>query len=227
MQVHRDDLIGSLIDQHQTTLALTQNSLNQKQTLEDIVNDLKESAKSLALDKEAYQILEDVLSPTDGFISEQLHGTIHSIVRQLNAIIGAIWTYDVTVHPCGSDDGVLDYKFPLHIENEERDDIYKGSEGQREIIDFAFRILAYSHLNLINYPLYLDETGRTMDETHRANIMSYIKENINARQFSQAFLISHYAANHGSFLNAEVVVLDNANIVTPDVYNTHFEIGYI
>lgn len=228
LRISRDELIGNCIDSHQNTLAMTQQVLNQKTTLEGIVKDLQESAASLLLDKEALQIIDDVLSPTSGFIAEQLHGTIQDIVRQLNTIIEALWTYDLTILSCSSGtEGELDYKFPMLFGIDGRsDDVSEGSEGQVGVVNLAFRLLAYSHLKLENFPLYLDETGREFDEHHRMNFLNYVKEAVAGHQFSQAFIISHYAASHGSVLHADIVVMDPANIVTPERYNNCVDFQY-
>lgn len=90
-----------------------------------------------------------------------------------------------------------------------------------EIIDFAFKLIASLYLGFSNYPLYLDELGQNQDETHLTNAMNYVKMLIDADRHSQLFMISHYAAGHGSFTQADYLVLNGANISTPQRHNEH------
>lgn len=227
--VKRDELIESCITTHQNNLAIAQHTLNQKATLEGIVNDHKKSLESLALDKDAYDLLISVLSPTSGFIAEQLMGSIEAVVQQLNAIINAIWTYDLCVEPCGFEDNELDYKFPMTIESPDNraGDVGDGSSAQQDIVNLAFRLLAYSKLGLHGFPLFMDEVGVSFDEQHRYNLVGYINELMQTDMHSQVFMISHYAASYGSFLNADVVVVNPNNITVPDTYNEHVQIENI
>lgn len=220
--------VGGEISDLQSQLAIVQSTLNQKNSLETIIQDLKQSGEQVTMDRDAYIEIMRALSPTDGFIAEQLQGAIHSIVDHLNAIISFVWTHDLIVLPCGLHDGELDYKFPFQVDGnvDDVDDIADGSSAQLEIFNLAFRLLAYTHLGLPGYPLFLDEIGKAFDEQHRINLMAYVKEMVGTEQFSQAFLISHYAANHGSFLNADVLVLNNSNITVPNRHNQHVEIEY-
>jgi len=175
------------------------------------------------LDAEAYRLLKEELSPTDGMIADQLKGFIGSFTGHLNSIIGQIWTYDLLVLPCGLGGGELDYKFPMQVRSSDSvvEDIGSGSTGQMEVVDFAFKLIVMFYLKLHEYPLYLDELGHSFDEQHRITVMNFVKGLIETGGFSQAFLISHYAASHGTFNSAEVLVLDAANIAVPKIYNTH------
>lgn len=222
VKLSRDKIITDVINRHQSTLAHVLSALNEKNTLEGIVKDLKESGDRIALDKEAYQMIVDALSPTEGIIAEQLMGAILSITNSINSVIAAVWTYELTVQPCGTADGELDYKFPMiRGDGHDIEDISCGSTAMVSIINFAFVCLVYSHLNLQDYPLWLDELGKDFDEQHRINVMNYIKTCMDSKIFSQVFFVSHFASQHGSFNTAEVLVLDGTNISTPMNHNQH------
>lgn len=223
--IHAKEVDG-VIREHQNTLAILNHRLNEKTTLENIVDDLKRSRDGLSLDAEAYQLLTEVLSPTEGIIAEQLMGAIESITGHINSIIESIWTYPLYVLPCSMEDGELDCKFPIQFgsADDTTDDIKDGSTAQKEIINFAFKVVVYAHLEMHDWPIYLDELGHSFDEQHRVNVMSYLKQLVDANAFSQMFLVSHYASNHGGFTNADVCVLDGTNISVPQRHNVHVNI---
>lgn len=223
IKIFRENSIGNLIEGHRNTLAYTQTKINEKDTLTRIVDDLKESLNKVTIERTIYQALSESLSPTDGLIAENLMECIHSVVSHLNNIVASVWTYPLTIKDCSTVDGELDYKFPMSTETNDLivPDIKEGSSGQVDIINFAFILLCYNHLGLEDFPLYLDEIGKTFDEQHRTNIMNYIKSCVDSKIFSQVFMVSHYAAEHGALSNAEVLVLDGANISVPLVHNQH------
>ncbi|MNV91375.1 hypothetical protein D3C71_1858630 [compost metagenome] len=117
----------------------------------------------------------------------------------------------------------MDYKFPVEIEGVDNgpEDVSKTSRGQKEMINFAFVLLVMFYLRLTDYPLYLDELGSTFDETHKINVMNFIKDLVESKGFSQVFMISHYASSHGAFTQAEVLVMDSSNISVPVKHNQH------
>ena len=69
------------------------------------------------------------------------------------------------------------------------------------------------------YPLILDEFGRTFDEQHRANLIPFISRLIELGVYKQIFYISHFESTHGAFNQAEIIVMDPTNVTVPEVYN--------
>lgn len=187
-------------------------------TLKDIEREHKESVEwfnDLAL-------LEKALSPKDGLIGKYLMGFMQNLVKLMNAIIGEIWTYPMEVLPSKVDKDELDYNFPMDINNGavRPPDISKGSSSQRDMVNFAFKLIVMKFLGFDDYPLLLDEFGNTFDEQHRQNLIPFLNRLVEMNQISQIVYISHFNSSHGSFNHAEVVVLDPTNITTPAVYNT-------
>jgi len=90
-----------------------------------------------------------------------------------------------------------------------------------EMINIAFKLTAMLYLGLLDYPLFMDEPGEGFDEQHRDQIMSLIRQMLDSGHYSQLFMVSHFASNHGSFLDAEVLVLDSSNIALPGKFNEH------
>lgn len=225
VRAYRSDSIESVITSHQNQLSSVQSKRTEKITLEGIIADLEKSKDQLEINNKGYTDLAKALSPVDGLIAEQLTNFIESFVAHLNQVIKSIWSYDLRILPCGLDSGDLDYKFPLYVKHEGESntapDITDGSEAQVEVINFAFRLVTMVYLGLENYPVYLDEIGRSFDEQHRSNVMTFIKRLVDTGNYTQLFLISHYAAEFGSFTQAEILVLDSTNITIPQKYNTH------
>lgn len=218
----RNREIDSVVNVDQNELAIIQKQLTDKYALDGVIADLTSSLEDQELDHAALALIARELSPTEGLIADQLSGFIRCLTDQLNSIISSIWTYDLHVLACGMDSGELDYKFPLKSgTGPEVPDISKGSTAQKEVIDFAFVLTVMLYLGLTDYPLYLDELGAGFDETHRTNVMSFIKQLMDVNGHSQIFMISHYASNHGALNNAETLVLHGANIAVPGEHNKH------
>ena len=225
VEAYRNDGINTVVREHQTQLASLQQRRTEKQTLEGIIRDLELDQQSLEGDHDLLAQLAAELSPTDGLIAEQLTGFIESFVGHVNQVIDQIWTYELRVQPCGLESGDLDYKFPLYVKHEGKDntapDIAKGSEAQVEVVNLAFRLVTMVYLGLSEYPVYLDEAGRSFDEQHRVNLLSFIKQLVDTGNYTQLFIVSHYAAQFGTFTNSDILVLDDSNVTIPKKHNTH------
>lgn len=223
IRTYRSEEIEKVIRLDQEELAGMQAKRSQKQTLEGVIKDLEADERSLEIDFKAFNTLANVLSPTDGLIAEQLTGFIENFIAHVNQVLDAVWSYEFRVIPCGIENSDLDYKFPIMVRQEgegnRTPDISKGSEAQVEILNFAFRLVTMTYLNLENYPLYIDELGRSFDELHRSNVMMFIKQLIESGNYSQLFMVSHYASEFGAFTQAETMVLNGTNISIPQRHN--------
>lgn len=223
----RNEIIDETVMAHQLELGGITRRLSEKEGQQGIVADLESSMGEVEIDAKAWQVLTNLLSPNEGLIAEQLSSDIGCLVAQLNSIIGSIWSYDMTILSCGLDSGELDYKFPVQFaaSDNQSPDVAKTSKGQRQVIDFAFQLTVMLYLELTDYPLFLDEPGEGFDEAHRVKLMDFVKQLMDSNRHSQLFMISHYASSHGSFTNAEVMVLDSTNIAVPGAYNQHVVLG--
>lgn len=217
--------IDSVIKSHQNQLSELQAVRTEKNTLESIIEDLSNDEDDISLNHFCLDKVASELSPVDGLIAEQLTGFIGGFVAHINQVIQSIWSYELKVLPCGLESGDLDYKFPIRSTREgtvvTAPDISKGSEAQVEVINLAFRLVTMVYLGLEEAPVYLDEIGRSFDEQHRINVMNFIKRLVDTGNYTQLFMVSHYAAFHGSFVQSEVMVLDGANISVPVTHNKH------
>ena len=216
---------NNAIRQVQSELAAREHLLGtlnaQKQRVEFIQNNIVE----LARDEEALAILVKQMSPTEGLIAEGLLGFINNHVEQMNAFIRKIWTYPLVIQACKLEEGEsvdLDYrKFPMLMDRASNivSDVSKGSEGMKEIVNLAFRLVSLNHLGLHDAPLMLDEFAKTFDEAHRAQANLVIKALVEQHSFTQLFMVSHYEASYGALSNAEICVLNGMNITTPKLKN--------
>lgn len=221
----KNKILNEAINKGHLELATLQKEISDHETLSGIVKDLRSQTLKLDVKFKALSLMVNALSPTDGLIAERLRDQINSIVDQVNAIIAPVWSYDLSVMPCGVDATELDYKFPVYVQSptDISNDISETSKGQTEIINLAFKLAGMLFMNMMDYPLYLDEPGEGFDEQHRDQIMSMIRQMLDNGHYSQMFMVSHVANSHGAFLDAECLVLDSSNITLPGRFNEHVE----
>lgn len=211
------------VKKRQISLAMIEQTLTEAEIQQGIVNDIQKEIDTMSLQEEAYRLLMVTLSPTDGLIAEQIGVFINAVIDRMNAVINRTWGYNLTIGSCDVSKGELDYKFPLSAVKESNTvpDVALGSDSQVDIVNQAFRLVAYKFLHLDGYPLYLDELGRTFDEVHRHNLVPVIKELIEDDAFSQIFIISHFADGQGSYQNGQMIVLDDSHLTLKSTYNEH------
>lgn len=167
-----------------------------------------------------YSILMDELSPQNGLIAEKATSFINLFISNLNIVIRKIFNYDLIVEPCDLAEGDLTYRFKVTGGNQVRNDISNTSDGQKEVINLAFKLLAYHYCHLDEIPFVNDELGKNFDEFHKQASINYLRDLMVEDKFNQFFLISHHATSYTSLIDAEVVVLDPNNVVLPEKYNT-------
>ena len=192
---------------------------------------VKEHYKNLKIELDNYKKeliynkkIEEYLSPNKGLIGLTISKTINIVLEKMNHIINKIWSYDVKILPCDVEDGDLNFKFPVLLNNSKTiSDVSKGSSSIKEVIDLAFKITAMELLDMLDFPLILDEYSSTMDNVNRTNSFNYIGE-LSKEYFSQIFLISHYVEIFERFKNTDVNVLNNDNVNYTGVHNTVMEI---
>lgn len=231
-EMRRESII-QCINQIQQVLAMKQESLRGIQTQRAIVQNLEEFIEKLTVQEKATKLMVEALSPVNGLIAEGLIGFIRNFVGQMNTVIARIFTYPLRIIPTGYDmdkkeqSAELDYRFKYLVDSSPRPvkDVVRGSDGQREIIDYAFKMTALQHLRLTHSPLLFDEFGRTLDPVHRTRAYADIKENMESGNFSQLFMISHYEEVYNSFPYAQICVIDSNNVPlhSNKEYNPHVQ----
>ena len=220
--------MADLIGEAQSRLAYLENKLRAADQAQNNADRIKATLETKALESKAASEIAATLSPKDGLIAEQLSSSINAIVDQMNDIIRRVWTYDLEIMPCGLESGELDYKFPLCIRGDVENpvgDVAIGSDSQRVMVNFAFRLVVDAYLGLIDYPLYLDELGREFDEVHAPRVMQYVKYLVETQTSNQVFLISHNPALHTMFTLADVNILHVDNVSVGENHNQYITVS--
>jgi len=206
---------------NQYQLAEYQNQLTKFERQEAVLNSLQKERTDTLAEQSELTMLAKALSVKDGLIGKYLLESLTSVLSLVNSIINGIWTYEMNVIPSKLEKEGLDYNFPLDVNDGSvtPSDIRLGSESQKDIVNFAFKLAFIKFMGYDSWPLYLDEFGRTFDEQHRDNTVPFIQNLIEQGEFSQIFYISHFESTYGSFNNVEYLVIDPTNITVPQVYN--------
>lgn len=199
------------------------NTLEQREHSLRVLENEVENSREVQAD---LTLLIKALSPNGGLLGKYLMGFMQGVVTLVNAYIDEVWTYKMEVLPSKVEKDELDYNFPLNISNGAvvAPDISKGSDSQLEMVNFSFCQAMRKFLHLEQYPLFIDEFGRTFDEQHRDNLIPFISRLIENGQFAQVFFISHFVSTHGAFNQAEYMVLDPTNITVPEQYNKNVQL---
>lgn len=223
----RNGEISKLIKEHQTNLSRANDKINLIRGYKHRIEALSDSITSTEVHLNVLKMLTGILSPMDGLIAKSMGNFIERFIEQINVVVNSIYTYPIDIMPCGIGDDGLNYKFPMRVNkmDEDPDDVSEGSDGQQEVINFAFKLVSTMFMGCDQFPLMLDETGRAQDETHMGNMMTYIKT-LAADKSRQIFMISHFAAAHSSYNNANFIVLNGSNVTVPSNSNEFVELTY-
>lgn len=224
LSVKQNDYINNLVKITKEEIYNIDETVNKYKAVKDHYNqltiDLKEYKRSLRINLK----LEEYLSPNKGIIGLITSKTINIIIEKMNHIINQVWNYDISILSCDVDERGLTFKFPVKVNNAKIIvDIIKGSSSIKEIIDLAFKITAMELLDMLDYPLILDEFSKTMDPVHRISSYNYI-DKLSKEHFTQIFMVSHYESMYNRFNNTDVNVLNNDNIGFKGVCNTRLKI---
>lgn len=234
IEAFRLECIQNCINQVEQALAIKQEALRAAKMQKAVVAKLQEQLSRDEVHEAAAKTMVKALSPTHGLIAQGLLGFIRNFVGEMNTFIGRIWTYPLQVIPTGYDSEneeqsvELDYRFKMIVERENNivPDVSKGSEGIKEMVDLAFKMISIKYLGLSDTPLFLDEFGKSLDDEHRFRATEEIRWMMENGNHPQLFMISHYAASYTAFTNSEICVIDDRNITVPAgrVYNKHVHI---
>jgi len=167
------------------------------------------------------------LSPSEGLIAKSINSFLNVLLRDVNALINSVWDYEMLILPCEVSEGNdLDYKFKVLVDNKEViEDISKTSSSMQEIIDLAFRIVFIKYSGLEEFPLVLDEFGRTFDARHRITAYNVV-DKIMSSNFNQIFMVSHFEGSYGRFSNADVNILNTNGVDMNNInkYNVNMKL---
>lgn len=189
----------------------------QHETYNSIINECK---KNISVLTESVRLL----SPSSGLIGDTLLAFQHSFFNEVNELISEMWSYSLEVLPCSIKNGKLDYNFPMMVDhNTNRKDISNGSRSMQDVINLAIITISMRYLGFDGFPLFVDEFGSAMDETHRSKSMNFI-DKLKVHH-SNVFIISHYVDFYGGMSNVDINVISDKNIDMGDsLYNINMNI---
>lgn len=224
---NKKEAIETTITKVNTDLAHVNIQLNQARNKQGVIDDISSQRDKTLARSNGFKTLVNEINPTSGLIADYFKQFIDQFVEQMNIIINKVWEHHIELLPCDVNSDGISYKFPLRINDKPYGppDGSKGSNSQVSMVNFAFKIVVMVYLGLDDYPLFLDELAPDLDEKHRINIISFVRSFVESGRCSQMYLVSHYASGYGAFTNAEILVLDDENLLNiPATYNEHVEI---
>ena len=223
------EIAKTILSAAQSELAALETSISEVSVIEQNLQNITRYRQEHELELQASKILTELVSPNTGLIAEYLLPFMEEFVEDINTLVRRVWEYEMVVLPCKLDSETIDYRFPVKLSNSRKPkkDITETSKGQNEFLNLIFRIVIAQSVGLTTYPLYLDEVGETFDEQHSENYVRFVNNCLEHGDASQIFMISHNYAGHASFVNAEVFVVDEKNVLNkPSRYNEHARIVY-
>jgi DNA repair exonuclease SbcCD ATPase subunit len=198
------------------------------ESLNSVIQSIKDNIADMERREKHTALLMDGLSPIKGLIGYLMNDFLKSVVANVNAIVQPIWTNRLQVLNCsvskGEDDVDLNYNFPVVSgdSNKPNRDVGNCSGGEREILNFAFRLVLLRYLGTsCSIPLMMDEVGVAFDELHRGRFAAYISEQLRLDKLPQTFMISHYVNQYGAFNTANVIALNTEGLSVPGKVNTN------
>lgn len=147
---------------------------------------------------------------------------LNALIRTMNAAIAQVFSYPFALLPV-SEATALDYVFPVRVGHITVPDISYCSDAQKEIVNLAFRLAMMTLLHLTEYPIQLDEIGKSFDTYHKQRLLDLVRDVVDGHVVSQLYLVNHHALIHEGLTQANVLVLREENILTPPSFNTHVQ----
>ena len=228
IKVARNKTLTELTTNLKSILIDTTQKLTGNQSYIDIITNNTKKIEEYTNIAKLLNLTIKELSPSEGLIAKSMNSFLNIFITEMNNVINAVWSYPVEILPCEvTEENDLDYKFKVKIDNNEViEDVSKLSSSTQEIVDLSFRIVFAKYMGIGDMPLYLDELGRTMDDTHRINMFDTI-DNIFSSNFVQIFIVSHFESMYGRFYNSDIIVLDTRNLILSSnlKYNKNLIIG--
>lgn len=216
IELNKRDAINQAIEAVRIELNQREQMISRIDIQKALVDNIQLQINELTEKAEVLKLAVTELSPSQGLIAKGLTGFINHFVGQMNAFIKKIWLYPLEIVPIVPDaeDGVdLDYKFEFKVNDDMPiPDISKGSTGMKEVIDLAFKFVSMPYLGLSEFPVYLDELAASFDKSHREAAYRMVHDLMVNSNYSQIFIISHFADSYGSFNHSDIITLCDANI---------------
>lgn len=180
---------------------------------EEIVAEIE----TVEAEKKEWEVMEQALARIPYRYSVTFLNNVFGI---MNAFISKVFTYPFKVSTLSAN-SPLNYRFEVKNKGSKLPDMSDGSDAQVEMLNLAFNLAVRYQLKLLDYPIHLDEVGRTFDPLHKQKLLDLLRYLIDNGIVSQMFLINHHAAIHEGLTNSETLVLDPSNVMVPEIHNQH------
>lgn len=148
---------------------------------------------------------------------------LNRLIRESCGYIRKVFTYDFKLDTLPVDKPV-NYRFPYKANSAPGPDIIRCSTAQKEITNLALTLACRKVKGMDDYPLFLDEVGKTFDFAHQQKLLDLLLYIVDEKRASQIFIVNHHAVIHDGLTNTETLVLHEANIMKTESYNTHAQI---
>ena len=165
--------------------------------------------KDLTIIKEALSLIP----------KKRMNRFLNKIIKKVNSTIAQVFTYEFKLEKIEEEE--MNFKFPYTANNSLAKDISTCSTAQKEITQLAFTLICREIMGINDYPLFLDEVGKTFDMTHQRRLLDFLLYILDEGKASQIFIVNHHSLIHSGINNAEVLVLHEANVLKPERYNEH------
>ena len=162
------------------------------------------------------QLLADIEQSLTAINNTYNFSFLRNILQNVNMILNQIFIYNIQVYnpylessdlPDNLDTNEL-FQFSVKIDDEtEIEDISQCSSGQKDMINFAFNLAILLELKFTNYPIFLDEIDRALDNIHRERLLLFLKSIIDQKLVTQIFLVSNTYFHEA--LLGQYIILDN------------------
>lgn len=216
IQTKKNSELTRLINQARVEITSLEHKITVSTKEEQRISDAKHKISILQERIEANEILLNIMSPNSGLIAKSITQFLNHFIKDMNEIINEVWNYSMEILPCNIEEDDLTYRFPVLVDSrKEISDVSRTSSSMREIINLAFKITSMKYLGFEDYPLFLDEYAKPMDDVHRINAYVQIEE-MSKAWFSQVFMISHFEEGYSRFVNADFNVLSSDNLMLND-----------
>lgn len=180
---------------------------------EEIVSEIS----TIEAEKKEWEVMENALARIPNRYSTTF---LNNVFGVMNSFISKVFTYPFKVTTLSAN-SPLTYKFEVKNKGSKLPDMSDGSDAQEEMLNLAFNLAIRYQLKLMDYPIHLDEVGRTFDPLHKQKLLDLLRYLIDNGIVSQMFLINHHAAIHEGLTNSETLVLDPSNVMVPEIHNLH------
>lgn len=188
---------------------------NQEFIIERLKKEILLPIKTLSKNKVVLGLLEKGLKEISLTYIEDF---LNKIIEISNFFLSKIMTYPVILDKIKQDE--INFNFPVTINDIEIKDINEVSSGQKDMIKLSFNLALLVILSKNTYPLFIDEIDKALDETHKLRLIDLFNYLLDENIISQLFLINHHVILQEGF-DGDVIVLNEDNIATPEVFNTN------